>query len=253
LAGGNANVVINREEIFQTLARFRKGALQILISFIVLATVLFFFFSRPLMRHLRDSTLQIDLVAFGIPESFLAFLKLAIYGGLFFSIPLIFYHLWKALAPLFYRKGLKSSRTIVLTSIFLFYLGAFFCYFITLPFGVQFLLGYQSAHIKPMISVGKYISFCTFFIFGFGLTFELPLILALLSYLRLVRASFLTRNRRYAVLVIAIIAAVVTPTPDVFNMSLMGAPLYILFEVGIILVKIIERKRLEAERLPAQG
>jgi sec-independent protein translocase protein TatC len=67
------------------------------------------------------------------------------------------------------------------------------------------------------------------------------------------RASFLTRNRRYAVLVIAIIAAVVTPTPDVFNMSLMGAPLYILFEIGIILVKIIERKRLEAERLPTQG
>ncbi len=246
-------MVINREEIFQSLARFRKGALQILISFIVLAMVIYFFFSRPLMRHLRDTSLQIDLVAFGIPESFLAFLKLAIYGSLFFLIPLIFYHLWKALAPLFYRKGLKSSRAIVLTAIFLFYLGAFFCYFITLPFGVQFLLGYQSAHIKPMISVGKYISFCTFFIFGFGLTFELPLILALLSYLRLVRASFLTRNRRYAVLVIAIVAAVVTPTPDVFNMSLMGVPLYILFEVGIILVKIIERKRLEAERLPTQG
>jgi sec-independent protein translocase protein TatC len=253
VTGGNATVVIDRQEIIQTIARFRKGALQILISFIVLATVIYLFFSKPMMRHLRDSTLQIDLVAFGIPEAFLAFLKLAIYGGLFFSIPLIFYHLWKALAPLFHRKGLKASRAIVLTSIFLFYLGASFCYFITLPFGVQFLLGYQSAHIKPMISVGKYISFCTFFIFGFGLTFELPLILALLSYLRLVRASFLTRNRRYAVLVIAIVAAVVTPTPDVFNMSLMGAPLYILFEIGIILVKMIERKRVEAERLSAQG
>ncbi len=217
-------MVINREEILQSLGRFRKGALQILISFIVLAMVIYFFFSRPLMHHLRDSTLKIDLVAFGIPESFLAFLKLAIYGSLFFSIPLIFYHLWKALSPLFRQRGLRSSGLVLLTSISLFYLGAFFCYFITLPFGVQFLLGYQSAHIKPMISVGKYISFCTFFIFGFGLTFELPLILALLSYLRLVRASFLTRNRRYAILVIAIVAAVVTPTPDVFNMSLLGAP-----------------------------
>jgi sec-independent protein translocase protein TatC len=100
-----------------------------------------------------------------------------------------------------------------------------------------------------MISVGKYVSFCTFFVFGFGLTFELPLALALLSYLRLIRASFLTRNRRYAILVIAIVAAVVTPTPDVFNMSLLGGPLYILFEIGIILVKMIERKRVEAERL----
>jgi sec-independent protein translocase protein TatC len=104
-----------------------------------------------------------------------------------------------------------------------------------------------------MISVGKYVSFCTFFIFGFGLTFELPLILALLSYLRLVHASFLTRNRRYAILLIAVVAAVVTPTPDVFNMALMGGPLYLLFEIGVLLVKIIERKRREAERLPSQG
>jgi sec-independent protein translocase protein TatC len=81
------------------------------------------------------------------------------------------------------------------------------------------------------------------FIFGFGLTFELPLILALLSYLRVVSAAFLTRNRKYAILLIAITAAVVTPTPDVFNMSLMGVPMYLLFEIGVILVKVIERKR----------
>ena len=253
MLGEDSNVLIRREEIFQFLTRFRKGVLQILVLFFLLGIVIYLFFSRPLMRHLRDTSLQIDLVAFSIPESFLAFLKLAIYASLFFSIPFIFYHLWKALSPLFQQKGLKSSPSVLLTAIFLFYLGAFFCYFITLPFGVQFLLGYQSAHVKPMISVGKYISFCTFFIFGFGLTFELPLILALLSYLRLIRASFLTRNRRYAILLIAIIAAVVTPTPDVFNMTLMGGPLYILFEIGVILVKMIERKRREAERLPTQG
>jgi sec-independent protein translocase protein TatC len=243
MTAGNPKVLISREGIFESLTRFRKGVLQILILFVLLGTIIYLFFSKPLMRHLRDTSLQIDLVAFSIPESFLAFLKLAIYGSLFFSIPLIFYHFWKALAPLFRQKGLRSPRSILLTAIFLFYLGAFFCYFITLPFGVQFLLGYQSANIKPMISVGKYISFCTFFIFGFGLTFELPLILALLSYLRLIRASFLTRNRRYAILLIAIVAAVVTPTPDVFNMTLLGGPLYILFEVGVILVKVIERKR----------
>ena len=99
-----------------------------------------------------------------------------------------------------------------------------------------------------MISAGKYVSFCSFFIFGFGLTFELPLILALLSYLGVVKAAFLTRNRRYAILLIAIAAAVITPTPDVFNMALMGGPLYILFEIGVILVKIIERKRARTER-----
>jgi len=242
--------MISREEVLQSIGRFRKGLLQILILFILLGMIIYLFFSNALMRHLRDTSLQIDLVAFGIPESFLAFLKLTIYASLFFSIPLVFYYLWKAFAPMFQKRGIESGRSILLAAIFLFYIGAFFCYFITLPFGVRFLLGYQSAHIQPMISVGKYISFCTFFIFGFGLTFELPLILALLSYLRVVHASFLTRNRRYAILIIAIAAAVITPTPDMFNMSLMGGPLYVLFEIGIILVKIIERRRTQTDAVP---
>jgi sec-independent protein translocase protein TatC len=237
---------MNRNEIFEALVKLRKGFLQI-ITTIALFGIGFFPFSKTVLRHLRDTSLKTDLVAYSIPESFLSLLKLTLYASLFFSIPVIFYHVWKAFFPLFRLKGVKSATPILLTSIFLFYLGAFFCYFVTLPFGVQFLLGYQSAHIKPMISVGKYVSFCTAFVFGFGLTFELPLILALLSYIRVVNAAFLTRNRRYAILGIAIVAAVITPTPDVFNMALMGAPLYLLFEVGVILVKIIERKRAEVE------
>jgi sec-independent protein translocase protein TatC len=236
---------MNREEIFQGLARLRKGLLQIIIVFVLLGIIIFPF-SKSLLNHLHNTNLKNILVAFAIPEAFFSLLKLTIYTSLFFSIPIIFYQVWKSFAPLFRVKGLKSELPILFTALFLFYLGAFFCYFVTLPFGVQFLLGYQSAHIKPMISVNKYVSFCAFFIFGFGLTFELPLILALLSYIKVVKATFLTRNRRYAILLIAIIAAVVTPTPDVFNMALMGGPLYILFEIGVILVKIIERRRAEA-------
>jgi sec-independent protein translocase protein TatC len=237
---------MNREEIFQSLGRLRKGLLQIVIVFILLGIIIFPF-SKMLLRHLRDSSLRIDLVAYGIPEAFFSILKLTFYASLFFTVPVIFYQVWKAFAPMFRLKELKSTLPIFLTALLLFYLGAFFCYFVTLPFGVQFLLGYQSAHIKPMISVGKYISFCAVFIFGFGLTFELPLILALLSYIRVINAGFLTRNRRYAILLIGALAAVVTPTPDIFNMGLMGVPLYLLFEVGVLLVKIIERKRAAAE------
>jgi sec-independent protein translocase protein TatC len=237
---------MNREEIFQSLTKLRKGFLQIILIFILLGIIIFPF-SKTLLRHLRDTSLKADLVAYSIPEAFFSIIKLTVYTTLFLCIPVIFYQIWKSFSPLFRLKGLKSTLPILLTALFLFYLGAFFCYFVTLPFGVQFLLGYQSAHIKPMISVGKYISFCAVFIFGFGLTFELPLILALLSYIKVVKASFLTRNRRYAILLIAIVAAVVTPTPDVFNMSLMGVPLYLLFELGVILVKIIERKRAGTE------
>ena len=247
---------MKREEIFHSLERLRKGLLQIILTFVLLGIAIFPF-SKTLLRYLYEKNLRVDLVAepnskatlvaFSIPEAFFSLLRLTLFASLFLSIPIIFYQVWKSFAPLFKIKELKSSLSIFLASLVLFYLGAFFCYFVTLPFGVKFLLGYQSAHIKPMISVGKYISFCVLFIFSFGLTFELPLFLALLSYIKVVNAAFLTRNRRYAILLIAVVAAAVTPTPDPFNMGLMGVPLYLLFEVGVILVKIIERKRAGAE------
>ncbi len=242
---------IKREELFQSLNRFRKGLLTIL-GIVILLSLAIFPFAKALLRHLHRS-LQENLVAYGIPEAFLALLKLSLFTSLFLSIPIIFYYLWKAFSPLFQKRGLNSTRFVPLTAVLLFYTGASFCYFITLPFGIQFLLGYQSNTIKPMISVAKYISFCVGFIFAFGLVFELPLILALLSYIRVVNAAFLTRNRRYAILMIAILSAVLTPTPDVFNMSLMGGPLYVLFEIGVLLVKIIEKKRTSASPMDSSS
>ncbi len=233
---------MKREEIFQGLENLRRGFLQIGIIVILLVVVVFQF-SKPLLRYLYQTNLKVDLIAFGVPEARFSLLKLSLYASLFLAVPFIFYRVWKAFAPLFQRRGVNAHLSVYLSATFLFYLGASFCYFVTLPFGVQFLLSYQSPHIRPMISVGKYVSFCSFFVFGFGLTFELPLVLALLSMIRVVHAAFLTRNRRYAILLIAIVAAVVTPTPDVFNMALMGGPLYILFEIGVILVKLIERRR----------
>jgi sec-independent protein translocase protein TatC len=246
LRGKGLGAGIKREEIFGALNQLRKGLLQMIIS-IVLSGIIIFPISKELLGYLCQKTLETNLVAYSIPEAFFSLLKLTLYTSLFSSIPVIFYQIWKAFTPLFRSKGLSSGNTVLITAILLFYLGAFFCFFVALPNGVKFLLGYQSAHIKPMISAGKYVSFCTVFIFGFGMTFELPLILALLSYLRVVNAAFLTRNRRYAILSIAILSAVLTPTPDIFNMSLMGVPMYFLFEIGVILVKVIERKRARDE------
>ena len=237
---------LKREGIIQALSSLRKGLLQISLT-ILLCGIIVFLISKELLAYLCQRTLDTNLVAYSIPEAFFSLLKLTLYTSVFCSIPMIFYHIWRAFSPLFRSRGLSSANGILLASLFLFYLGAFFCFFVALPNGVKFLLGYQSAHIKPMISAGKYVSFCAIFVFGFGLTFELPLILALLSVLKVVNAAFLTRNRKYAILLIAITSAIVTPTTDVFNMSLMGVPMYLLFEIGVILVKIIERKRARAQ------
>lgn len=238
-------VTTKREEILQALGRLRRGLL-LMILVVIGWGILLYPFSKTVLRYLQIN-LQENLVAYGIPEAFLSLLKLTLYESLFLSVPVIFYQIWKSFFPLFNAKGLKSPLSILAVALFLFYLGASFCYFITLPFGIRFLLGYQSAHLKPMISVGKYVSFCAGFIFAFGLIFELPLILALLSYLRIVTVSFLTQKRRYAILFIAILSAVLTPTPDFFNMALMGGPLYLLFEIGVLLARIIERKRKETK------
>jgi sec-independent protein translocase protein TatC len=236
---------MKREEILQALGRLRRGLL-LMILVVIGWGILLYPFSSTVLRYLHLN-LQENLIAYGIPEAFLSLIKLTLYGSLFLSVPVIFYQIWKSFSPLFHSRGLKSPVSILLIALFLFYLGASFCYFITLPFGIRFLMGYQSAHLKPMISVAKYVSFCAGFIFAFGLIFELPLILALLSYLRMVTVSFLTQKRRYAILLIAILSAVLTPTPDVFNMTLMGGPLYLLFEIGVLLAKMIERKRKETE------
>lgn len=242
---------MNREELFQSLGRLRKGFLLNVFVLTFFGLILFPF-SKTLLRHLH-SFVQHDLVAFGIPEAFLSSIKVTLFASLFLSIPFIFYQLRKAFLPVFRPRGVNAGGPIFLAALFLFYLGAFFCYFVTLPFGIRFLLGYQSAHLQPMISVNQYVSFCAVFIFAFGLAFELPLVLALLSSLGLVHARWLTRNRRYAILLIAVLAAVVTPTPDAFNMALMGGPLYVLFEAGILLVKMMERRRAAAVPPAAKG
>lgn len=235
------NLDMDRNELFKALNQLRKGLLQTIIVIIILG-IFIYPFSKTILNYLHKPINE-DLVSYGVHEAFISILKLTLYGSLFFSIPLIFYRIFKSFSSFLKINEKKSQSFIILASIILFYLGSFFCYFVTLPFGIKFLLSYQSPHLKPMISVGKFVSFCAVFIFSFGLIFELPLVIALLSYIKIVNVSLLTRNRRYAILLIAIISAMLTPTPDAFNMALMGGPLYILFEIGVILARIIERKR----------
>ncbi|HUT70687.1 MAG TPA: twin-arginine translocase subunit TatC, partial [Desulfatiglandales bacterium] len=129
-----------------------------------------------------------------------------------------------------------------LVSVALFYLGVFFCLSITLPYGSRFLLDFETDRIKAVISVRKFIDFCLVLTYGFGLIFELPVVMLLLGKLGLVDVEKLAGFRRYAILVITIVSAILTPTPDIFNLALMAVPLYLLFEVGIIGMRI-GRKR----------
>lgn len=126
----------------------------------------------------------------------------------------------------------------------LFYLGVVFAYFITLPYGIRFLLSFRTEKIEPSISLGHFVNFFSFFVIAFGLIFELPLFLTFLSLTKILNPYKITKYRKEIFFGIAVLSAVITPTPDAFNMALLSIPLYVLFELGIFLSRFLLRRNL---------
>jgi sec-independent protein translocase protein TatC len=219
----------------RTLAFFESLRKALIRTGIVVltASVGGYFLSEPILKYVQRIT-GVKLVAFGIPESFFAFLILALGVGVFASIPFILYAVLAGLPPLFPAFTRNIMFAYWLSAIVLFYTGTLFCLTISLPYGARFLLSYENAQLEALISVKKFVSFSLLFIFGFGIIFELPLTMVLLGKIGLLKVQTLAAHRRYAILAVAIMAALLTPTPDIFNMTLMGLPLYLLFEIGLI-------------------
>jgi len=219
------------------LSELRKS-IRLLGLSIILGTVGLYFISPVILQFLQGHLDQ-QLAFFTVAEPFLAHVKLSFFVTLFVLMPGIIYCLWMALGKPF-KLTEKTLTWFVLFTTILFYLGAAFCYTITLTYGVKFLLGFQSAKLKPVISINKFVNFVSIFILAFGVIFELPIFMVFTAKVGLISREFFAKNRKYAVLVISILAAVLTPTPDVFNMMLMGGPLYLLYEVGILILKMMK-------------
>lgn len=216
------------------LAEFRHAARSLGITIIVLTVGLFLMSTNLLLffqEHLNEK-----LYFFSVAGPFLAHVKVSFFCALYILMPWIMYVVWKGVGLPFGLAGSKLFGFVAATC-FLFYAGTLFCYLITLPYGVSFLLGFQSEELKAVISVGRFVNFVTVFILAFGVIFELPVFMVFSAGVGVSR-KFFERNRRYAVLAIAILAALLTPTPDVVNMALMGAPLYLLYELGILVIRL---------------
>ena len=182
------------------------------------------------------SYLDQELAFYGVFEPMVALIKISCITAILIFSPWMAFRLSQAMRAVFGFTLLFSSVLFVI-SMLLFVVGVLFCFFITLPFGINFLLQFGSDAVRPVIGVGKFVNFSGFFLLGFGMIFELPLVMVLLTRVGLLKPAFFQKNRRYAILVVAILAAVITPTPDAFNMSLMGIPLYLLYETGIFFAK----------------
>lgn len=205
---------------------------------VILGTAGLYLISPVILQFLQVHLDQ-ELAFFTVAEPFLAHVKLSFFVTLFVLMPGIMYCLWMALGKTF-KLSEKTLAWFVFFTTVLFYLGAGFCYSVTLTYGVKFLLGFQSAQLKPVISINKFVNFVSIFILAFGVIFELPIFMVFSAKVGLISRQAFERNRRYAVLIISIMAALLTPTPDIVNMLLMGCPLYLLYEIGILILKIMK-------------
>ena len=196
----------------------------------------------------QDKLQNTKLVFLAPAEAFWMNLKVAFVAGLMLSLPVIFLQLWKFISPGLLPKEKKYVFPFILSATTLFLFGAAFCFFIVLPFAMGFLLTYKVGDfLMPMLSVGQYVDFCLKFILAFGAIFELPILIVFLVKMGIVTPRTLARNRKYAILIAFIVAAILTPTPDAFNQTLMAVPIILLYEIGIWISPLFAKKEAKTE------
>ncbi len=232
----NINTREPAQKIIATIFALRKTMLVLGIALIISTSG--FYLISPRIFALLQEHLNQPLSFFTVAEPFLAHVKLSLVTAIITLMPAFIFCLWRALATPF-KLSIKSQVAFIITTCLLFYAGSLFCYFVTLPFGITFLLGFESEQLQSVISVGRFVTFVTVFVMAFGLIFELPIFMVFSGKVGLIPRRKFAQNRRYALLAIAIVAALLTPTPDVVNMLLMGGPLYLLYEAGILILRML--------------
>lgn len=222
-------------------SRLIRCAIAVLIGFVAS-----YFFKEKIFEILSAPLISVmghgdSLIFTGIPEAFFTYLKVSLLAGILLATPVIIFQFWMFVAPGLYRNEKKLLFPIVIISSFFFLGGALFGYFIVFPFGFQFLLGFASENIRALPSMKEYLSFSAKLLLAFGLVFEMPIVITFLAKLGLVTAAGLKKNRKYAILLIFVGSAILTP-PDVVTQTMMAIPLMVLYEISIFGARIFGRR-----------
>ena len=214
------------------------------------------FFTDRVMKYLIGHVLKVKPVFTTPTEPFWTYMKVAMILGLFIAMPMVLWQVWSFVAPGLHKHERRYATPFVIIGSLLFLLGGAFALLVIMPFALQFLVNFgQQQDLQAMLTISSSIDFILKFTLAFGLVFEMPVVITLLSMIGVVTPQFLSKNRKYAILINFIVAAVLTPTPDVINQTLMAGPLCILYEVGIISARIFGKRaaKAAAAAAPAAG
>ena len=198
---------------------------------------------KPLQAELPPDSMFIFT---GLPEAFFVYLKLSLFGGILLASPVLLWEVWCFVAPGLYDQEKKYVYPFVIFSTVLFATGVSFGYFVVFPIAFKFFMGYSSEIIKPLPSIKEYLNFSCKLLFAFGVVFELPLFVLFLAKIGLVNEKMLRSKRKFAILGIFAVAAILTP-PDVVSQILMAIPLLVLYEISILVAKYFGKKEEEEE------
>jgi sec-independent protein translocase protein TatC len=213
---------------------------------VLILSIIGYFFAEYMIDFLIRPVGEVYFMA--PTEAFGVRIKISLFAGLMASIPIILYQLWKFVVPGLYKHEVHLVVPVVFFGTLFFLIGAVFCFMVVLPVGVKFLVGFGTENLKPLISVGKYLSFALWMVLAFGVVFELPVISFFLGKAGIITHRTLSKGRRYAIVGILLLAGAITPSPDVFSQLMLAGPLYFLYEVSILLVRYTgTRKPEEAE------
>ncbi len=213
--------------------------LIICIVFIVLASFISFPFVKQILEFLSKPVGKLVFIA--PTELFLAYIKVSLLCGVFISSPVVIYHVWRYISKALFPTEKKGIILFSISSFVLFLTGAIFAFFIIIPIGLEFLLSFSTPIIQPMISVAKYVSFLQSMLLIFGLSFQMPLLSLFLTKAGIINAKFLWNRQKYAILFIFIAAAMFTP-PDVVTQLLLALPLFLLYQISVLVCKIAKRR-----------
>ncbi len=222
--------------------RLFYSAIALVVCFVpgwIFSKQLFHILARPVTQFLPAGE---KLTYLHLIDPFMLYLKTGFLAAFFFASPFIFLQVWYFVAPGLYQKEKKYVIPFVLMTTVFFLLGALFGYFIVFPFACRFFLT-VGTDFKAMITIDQYFGFVLKMLLGIGLTFETPTLVLLLSKIGVITAGWMIRNFKYAVLIIFIIAAVITPTPDWINQSIVALPMLVLYGLSILIALVVGKKK----------